>query len=300
MSTDAVTLEEQRWFRGIDLFSRLTGPIAEMTRFEQSLLFAELSQIAYMPPEPALICVRKIGFQGALYFDRNGAQAYRFWNAFDCVVVCRGTQPDEWSDVKADANAVTVLAETMGRVHVGFKEYADSLWPIIEQALVGTEQTIWFAGHSLGGAMATICAHRCKVSRLVRNPTALFTFGSPRVGNRVYINYAPLVHYRWVNNNDIVTRVPPTWWGYCHGGQEMYIDCKGRVRNVDGWRRVVDRIRGFLRSLRRLKIDHFSDHSIEQYIDYLHSAVQKEQRAAIPLAPRRVHFEIPDRLQAAG
>ena len=50
----------------------------------------------------------------------------------------------------------------------------------------------------------------------------------------MYINYAPLVHYRWVNNNDIVTRVPPTWWGYCHGGREMYIDCKGRVRNIDG------------------------------------------------------------------
>ncbi len=46
--------EQQEWYHGIDLFFRLTGPIAEWTRLQQSLLFAELSQIAHMPPEPAL------------------------------------------------------------------------------------------------------------------------------------------------------------------------------------------------------------------------------------------------------
>lgn len=287
MSTTARASQARDWFRGIDLFSRAEGPIAGMTRLEQALLFAELSQIAYMPPEPASTCVRKIGFPESVYFDRNGAQAYRFRNQHDCVIVCRGTQPTEWSDVKADVNAVTVLAETMGRVHCGFKEEVDHLWPILEQALSEIEQPLWFAGHSLGGAMATICARRSTISRLTANPQALFTFGSPRVGNRVYVNYCPLVHYRWVNNNDIVTRVPPTWWGYCHSGQEMYIDCKGRVRDCEGWRRVIDRVRGFLRSLRRFKIDHFSDHSIEQYIDYLHGAVEKERLLTARRASRR-------------
>jgi triacylglycerol lipase len=181
--------------------------------------------------------------------------------------------------VKADVNAVTVLAETIGRVHSGFKQEVDHLWPIIEQTLTSNELPLWFAGHSLGGAMATICAERCKVSKIPSNPQALFTFGSPRVGDRAYVNYCELVHFRWVNNNDIVTRVPPPWFGYHHGGREMYIDCKGRVRDVEGWRRAVDRLRGFLRGLRRFKIDHFSDHSIEQYIAYLHTAVQKQQNA---------------------
>ena len=286
MSTNAAASQQKKWFRGIDLFSRVSGPITDLTRLQQSLLFAELSQIAYMPPELALICVRKIGFAESLYFDRDGAQAYRFRNEHDCVVVCRGTEPNEWNDVKADVNAVAVLAETIGRVHSGFKREVDDLWPIIEEALADNEQPLWFAGHSLGGAMATICAGRCKVSKIASSPEGLFTFGSPRVGDRAYVDYCRLAHFRWVNNNDIVTRVPPTWLGYRHGGREMYIDCKGRVRDVEGWRRVVDRLRGFLRGLRRFKIDHFSDHSIEQYIAYLHAAVQKQQHAMTRRASR--------------
>ena len=288
MSTSAAaSQQQQKWFRGIDLFSRLTGPIADLTRLQQSLLFAELSQIAYMPPEPALICARKIGFPEPLYFDRDGAQAYQFRNEHDCVVVCRGTQPNEWNDVKADVNAVAVVAETIGRVHSGFKHEVDVLWPILELALTHDERTLWFAGHSLGAAMATICAARCKVSKIASSPEGLFTYGSPRVGDRAYVDYPQLVHFRWVNNNDIVTRLPPTWLGYRHGGHEMYIDFRGRVRAVGGWRRVVDRLRGFIGGLARLSIDQFSDHSIEQYIDHIHAAVERQQRAMTKRSPRR-------------
>jgi triacylglycerol lipase len=91
----------------------------------------------------------------------------------------------------------------------------------------------------------------------------------------------------WVNNNDIVTRVPPAWLGYRHAGREMYIDYKGRARDIEGRRRVLDRLRGFARSLRRFKIDHFSDHSIEDYIDHIHAAVQKQQQAMTQSVPSR-------------
>lgn len=269
--------EKLEWFHGIDLYSRVTKPIARMSLPRQSLLFAELSQIAYMPPEPAWECVQKIGFRESFFFDRNGAQAYRFRNENDCVLVCRGTEATEWNDVKADVNAVAVLAETIGRVHSGFKQEVDDLWPVLEPYMAEVEQPLWFAGHSLGGAMATICAVRCSVSRICRDPEGLFTYGSPRVGNRAYVNHCEVPHFRWVNNNDIVTRVPPAWWGYRHGGREMYIDCKGRVRQISGWRRSLDRFRGFLLGLLRFDLDPLSDHSIERYIEYLHAAVQKER-----------------------
>ena len=285
MSANAAASQKD-WFYGIDLYSRLAGPIAEMTRLEQSLLFAELSQIAYMPPEPALVCVRRIGFSDSFYIERDGAEAYWFRNRHDSVLVCRGTEPNEWNDVKADVDAVTVLAETIGRVHSGFKREVDDLWPMLQRAIAENEQPLWLAGHSLGGAMATVLARRCTVSQISSKLQGLFTYGSPRVGDRAYVNYCPLTHFRWVNNNDIVTRVPPTWIGYCHGGCEMYIDCEGRVRVVEGWRRVLDRLRGFVRGLIRLDIDHFSDHSIEHYIAHIHAAVQ-EQRAATPRVPRR-------------
>ena len=287
MSTRAARPRQSEWYDGIDLYSRLADPISELTRLQQSLLFAELSQIAYMPPEPASNCAQQIGFQESLYFDRDGAQAYRFRGQHDCVIVCRGTEPNEWNDVKADVNAVSVLAETIGRVHSGFKQEVDDLWPVLERALADNDRPLWFAGHSLGGAMATICAGRCKISKISSNPEGLFTYGSPRVGNRAYVDYYRLVHYRWVNNNDIVTRVPPTWLGYHHAGREMYIDHKGQVRDVEGWRRMVDRLRGFIRGLRRLDIDHFSDHSIERYIAYIHAAVEKQRQAMAKKIRRR-------------
>ena len=58
--------------------------------------------------------------------------------------------------------------------------------------------------HSLGAALATICASRLDAHEL-------YTFGSPRVGNRAFVKEMKndgIQHYRFVNNNDIVTGVP--------------------------------------------------------------------------------------------
>ena len=150
-----------------------------------------------------------MGFPEIRYYDRDGAQAYIFGNDDDRVIVCRGTEPNDWNDIKADLDLATVIAETAGRVHRGFKREVDDLWPRLEQALVNNTRPLWFTGHSLGGAMATICAGRCQLSYIQSNPRALYTYGSPRVGNRRYVNYVHIEAYRWVNNNDIVTRVPP-------------------------------------------------------------------------------------------
>ncbi|MEZ6078647.1 MAG: lipase family protein [Pirellulaceae bacterium] len=57
-------------------------------------------------------------------------------------------------------------------------------------------------------------------------------------------------HYRWVNNNDIVARVPPPWLGYSHCGREMYFNAFGRFRKYTPWRRFRDRWYGFFLSLR--------------------------------------------------
>ena len=86
--------------------------------------------------------------------DRDGAQAYHFENDVDSVIVCRGTEPDDINDVKADVNALAVAAETVGRVHRGFKSECDQLWPMIERAIKDNPKPLWFAGHSLGGAIA--------------------------------------------------------------------------------------------------------------------------------------------------
>ena len=262
------------------LCSTVVGPIADMTFLQRALLFAELSMVAYNDDAESRRACQLIGFPDVRFYDRDGSQAYRLRNDHDCVVACRGTEPNEWNDIRADADATSVLAETIGRVHRGFKTEVDDLWPMLETALIGNQQPLWFCGHSLGGAMATICAGRCFLSHIESSPRQLFTYGSPRVGDKAYINYIKLDHFRFVNNNDIVTRVPPAWLGYRHSGREVYIDHLGRLRRIGASGKRRDRWLGFVRSLRLRKIDHFSDHSIHGYIEALRMAVEQEEIAA--------------------
>lgn len=259
------------------LRSKLTGPIRDLTFLQRSLLFAELSMIAYNDQDEALRAIEKIGFSDITLYDRDGAQAFRFRNDYDCVIACRGTEPNEWNDIRADANVASVLAETAGKVHRGFKTEVDDLWPMLETALISNDQPLWFCGHSLGGAMATICAGRCFLSHIQSNPEQLYTYGSPRVGDKRYINYVKLDHYRYVNNNDIVTRVPPIFLGYRHSGSEVYLDRNGKIGRLSHIARRRDRWQGFLRGLRGWKVDHFADHSVMRYIDAIAIAVNQER-----------------------
>ena len=258
--------------------SLLDGRIESLSFLRRSLLFAELANLSYLSRAEAGRLAFHIGFPEIRFYDRDGAQAYIFANDDDAVVVCRGTEPHDWNDVRADLQLGTVVAESVGRVHRGFKREVDDLWPRLEQALVNNTRTLWFTGHSLGGAMAAICAGRCVISYIRSNPRALFTFGSPRIGNGRYVNYVQLEAYRWVNNNDIVCRVPPAWLGFRHKGKEVYLNAYGEIRELTSWQRVKDRWRGFVRSLRDGRLDHFADHSIGRYVECIQRAVAEEER----------------------
>ena len=257
--------------------SKLKGPIADLSMLERSVLFAEVSMIAYLCMEECNIAAGKLGFSDGKFFNTDGAQAYWFQSEWDSVVVFRGTEPREWNDISADIDAVAAVAETVGKVHRGFKREVDQVWPYLEEELASNTKPMWFCGHSLGGAMATICAGRATLSRIPGETEELYTYGSPRVGCNRYINHVKMKHYRWVNNNDIVTRMPPAWFGYRHGGQEYYLDQGGKLVKLNGWRRVKDRLRGLFNGLRRFQIDYLSDHSMLQYIENIFQNQQAEK-----------------------
>ena len=80
-----------------------------------------------------------------------------------------------------------------------------------------------------------------------------------------------------MNNNDIVTRVPPWWLGYRHKGQEVYLNSYGEIRRLTAWQRMKDRWRGFVRGCAKREFDHFTDHSITRYIEYIQRAVEEEE-----------------------
>jgi triacylglycerol lipase len=242
--------------------------IKDLSFKERSLLFARLSAIAYSDPKTAKKLTKPLGFTEVEFYDKDGAQAYRFQNADDMVIVCRGTEPTCFNDIGADLKAFPVMAETVSRVHRGFKGEVDELWPMIVEDLMTLEpaQDLWFAGHSLGAAMATIMASRCLFCKDLPDPVELYTYGSPRVGWKGYVVHLGVEHHRWVNNNDVVVRVPLVAMGYRHHGTEHYMNAYGKVRKHTGWQRVKDRWRGMWMGIKKGSIDNFSDHSMANYI----------------------------------
>ena len=231
-----------------------------------------LSSIAYNNTKEAKSQAKKLGFTTTKFYEKDGAQAYRFMNKTDLVIACRGTQPTEFNDLKADLRALPVMAETIGRVHIGFKTEVDDIWPMIEEDInrkTNVSKTLWFCGHSLGAAMATIMASRAKHNVELNDPIELFTYGSPRVGWRKYVNSLDVVHHRWKNNNDIVTTVPLLIMGFKHHGTQHYLNAYGQVRNPTGWQMLKDKWRGIWMGLKQGKVDSFADHSMIEYIKYL-------------------------------
>ena len=112
--------------------------------------------------------------------------------------------------------------------------FVEKVWaPILTRGVDAkkTEKNVWFTGHSLSAAMATLMAYRFATYDLTPNPTALFTYGSPRVGNRKFVNQfntLPFEHHRWVNDGDIVTKIPFAPMFY-HCGTMHHIDSKGQI-----------------------------------------------------------------------
>tara|TARA_E500000178_G_C17004837_1_gene747608 strand:+ start:1182 stop:1931 length:750 start_codon:yes stop_codon:yes gene_type:complete len=246
--------------------------ISNMNFKERSLLFAKLARIAYCNEKDAKSQAKRLGFTTVEFYNKEGAQAYRFMNKNDLVIACRGTEPTEFNDIKADLNAVPVMAETVSRVHKGFKAEVDELWPMVLEDLerkVNDKKKIWFCGHSLGAAMATIMASRCHLYPDVEPVEELYTYGSPRVGWNDYVKSLGVVHHRWRNNNDIVTKVPLAIMGYRHDGILHYITSDNTV----GKPSLQDWWKGVWSGIKAKRFDSIADHDITAYHDNIDKAL---------------------------
>lgn len=90
---------------------------------------------------------------------------------------------------------------------------------------------VFLTGHSLGGALATICSLDVWIKlRISRRQIFVSTFGSPRVGNesfrRIY-NSAIALHWRIVVDPDMVPKVPKV--GYRHVGKKVVLTPHGHM-----------------------------------------------------------------------
>lgn len=254
-------------------------PISDTTVIQRGLLFAETAMMSYLADEQFQNAAQKIGFSIRNSYSSQHGLAHLLETASDMLVLFRGTSEHDWEDLeeeqKEEKNAA-IFAETVGKVHHCFKEDVDHLWPLIEAELENNTKPVWFSGHSLGGAFAIICANRCLLSYIRTEPAEVHTFGAPRVGSKKYVRHVDLKHYRWVNNNDYVTRVPAAWLGYRHCGQEMYIDYQGKLRTASSWERTYNNFLCFLKSKIKGKRHREEDHSITQYVKLLFELHRQE------------------------
>lgn len=194
-----------------------------------ALWLAELSRLVYRDPPLPLppgnsfpSCVNYIRHS---FFVSNATDTQAMLIEFGApapfaVLVFRGTEQKP-QDLITD---LEIGLHTLGKhkvgVHEGFTEALDSVWFKIEKELDALRCPVFFTGHSLGAALATLAAAR----RLASNPPkALYTFGSPRVGNSAFVAFlnriATSIH-RVVDDDDIVTTLPPEGLGFAHVGIE--------------------------------------------------------------------------------
>ena len=222
---------------------------------------ARLAELAYLDGKEAKNKMKALGYTGHKFFENDGAQCHAVWNKEEYVLAFRGTEPSEISDVLADLNAIPRGAMTHGLVHSGFRNECDKLWDdiVLHHGKGHQEKKLWITGHSLGAAMATIATSRFEETQKVEQLT---TFGSPRVGTRKFVKHIETNHMRFVNNNDIVTKVPLFIMGYKHHGELKYINFYGNVRKLTPWQMLKDRWRGWRSGL----LDGAKDHGMDNYV----------------------------------
>ncbi|EEY44041.1 lipase family protein [Vibrio mimicus] len=100
-------------------------------------------------------------------------------------------------------------------VHRGFYQYVMALWKntLLSDELLKNHSSkqFYLCGHSLGGAGALLLSALIKDSyqpSLLR----LYTYGMPRAGTRSFVErYQNILHYRHVNNHDLVPQIPMIW-----------------------------------------------------------------------------------------
>jgi hypothetical protein len=205
-----------------------------------------LSLLVYAGAEDSLGLQRLVSLDdektdthGAVLADHENKTLY---------IVFKGMKDWKNALICARANQFTIhIKGNECLVHNGFHQAYDSVQILIESLpyheLVG--YTIVTCGHSLGGALATLCAAYLNAMRL-DNPINVVTFGCPRVGNNKFANIfndTIAHHYRFVHDNDIVPMVPKI--NYQHTKTEIRLDDNGNeICYMNLWKRLLYWIKG--------------------------------------------------------
>ena len=198
---------------------------------------------------------------------------------FAILAFC-GTVKGNLKNLLTDFDALPVNPDDPGGtiVHKGFSDALDIVWADAKQLLEDYRQEhptspIYFTGHSLGGALATLALWRFRKEQTDKN-VSLYTIGCPRVGNQRFCDEvtarATRGVFRYMDGNDLVTHVPPAKLEYAHPGDGVEIGARQ-------WR-LTDEIKTILEDVDAIAWDivtgrnppeDLADHSPVRYLYYL-------------------------------
>ena len=211
-------------------------PRATSFSMANAQILAQAAAMAYREPAQCAKWATVSGFTGPFdFFDNADTQGFVAESGDAIIVAFRGTQPNRPMDWFVDARATRGKWDhNVGQVHDGFYSALRKVWgvtlpkgEVLPKRLVNRgNKTIWITGHSLGGALAELCAAQAMfVSHIPVQ--GVYTFGQPRVGNK---DFAAAVNeklgsgiFRFVNDRDIVPRVPLFTMGFCHYGNQTFL-----------------------------------------------------------------------------
>lgn len=254
-----------------------------------ALCMARAADLAYKDEQTVERTAHEWGFDRVRHhhtefqppFPLEDTQAYTLGGQNMIITAFRGTEPAKMRDWLSDASTPPCPGPGgAGYIHYGFAEALEGVWPHVREAIDefrDNNQTVWFTGHSLGGALAMLAGAWLHFEEPHVTATGVYTFGQPRTCDRLLSQAFNTAFtnrmYRFVNNNDVVPQLPPEP-AFHHVSALRYIDSKGAIHNtmpvIGG---LVDRARGFTADALAPASDGVRDHFMKAYI----TALEKNQ-----------------------
>ena len=199
--------------------------------WETALSLALAARLAYGEAEGVTNTAEKIwGLNTCEFVEVDETQCFVATSTDAVLVAFRGTT--SLGDWIANLNVLTT-SRPYGTVHRGFL----GAFQVVEQKLITIldqfpGRRLLLTGHSLGGALALVCAAEWH-SRF--DISWVHTFGQPAVGKKDFQGFLETNfgdnYYRFVNNNDIVPMVPPF---FDHAGRLIHFNGDGDIESVLG------------------------------------------------------------------
>jgi triacylglycerol lipase len=239
---------------------------------------AVMSQLAYQTEAGIKRGVKALGFStddlSVFPIKPGDTQVFVVTNADVIVVAFRGTegQLNQWlGNIRYH-----LTGGPLGKVHEGFAAGLNAVWLDVLQTIKDSQEdgqaarSLWFTGHSLGGALATIAV--AKMIERAEPVDGLYTYGCPRCGDETFataFNANFKRAFRIVNRNDLVTRVPPRPF-YHHVGTVKYIDENGILRGEeDGWIPFLRTVKFDVEDWMKKDLGAVEAHGLDKYIGFL-------------------------------